>query len=598
MALNRPTNFNVATVADAQAIAAINGYSRSHRRRVAENNPTFDLNFTALTLPANVTHSRASAALQYNSAGMLTWARNNAVAYSENFSNVGWNALDANTTLALETVDVPPGFTQATRVTQTGGGYGGAFETAGAGRRNLVVNARYTVSFWAKSISGNTSFDIGGAGVSITTSWTRVRCDVTAGSDAPSIYNVANSVWLIAGIQYERVFVFGAPLSYLSTSGAQFLGPRFDYRPGTLAFRGLLLEPQRTNLVAQSNLSAPWGLTNVTRTLSAGTSPTGLGDATKISETAVNADHAIDDAQVNVAANTPIAITVYAKAAERNFVCLQWNDSTTTNAVYCAFNLTTGAVSQAPTMLLGTFTNMRAYTEQCPNGWWRCHLLLTTNSVANGVFYVGLSNDGTTRSYLGVGGSGILLFGAQSEVGDTNSYQATSFIPTAGVAATRASDKAVADSLAPLFSVTQGTVLSISEASPSPVTTYPFVASWGEGNYVNFRSVGLKLDSVTTSSAFAQTVGTGVGYAGSSVVASLATKSAGAYAPLRQAVSIAGQTTIESAAAAGAHPAATRFSIGGYPAPGGDMAIWPQWIQRFTYWNRARSNAELQTLSA
>lgn len=217
---------------------------------------------------------------------------------------------------------------------------------------------------------------------------------------------------------------------------------RFDYNPSTLAARGLLLEPARTNLVIQNQdfSQAAWNKTNVTIGGSV-TLPTGsTGTVNKLIETTANSTHGCDPGTaLTIPASSTITISAYFKSAERGFGHIQWNNAGDTAAAWTSVNLSTGAVTQAPTMIVGTFTNMTSRVENAGNGWWRLIFTLTMDAVANGKPFMGVSTDGTTRSYTGVATNGIFCWGVQVEVGGN----ATSVLLTTTASVARSADSAV-----------------------------------------------------------------------------------------------------------------------------------------------------------
>lgn len=265
---------------------------------------------------------------------------------------------------------------------------------------------------------------------------------------------------------------------------------RRDYDPLGLYNRGLLIEESRTNLTNYSDLSSNRSLTGATQDATPIVVPTGATSTTsKLSETAVTNTHATNNnTPATVTASTPCVLSIYAKAAERNFLILQINDGASANAAWCSFNLTTGAVVQSPTMLVGTFTNMITSSVNAGNGWWRCSFSVTLNTTANVVGYPSISSDGTSRSYAGTAGYGIYLFGEQVEAGTF----ATSYIPTTSATVTRAADRAlmVGTNFTNWWNNTEGTfVISWDQQIPEGTGKYPRVISVWNVDYQNEISI-------------------------------------------------------------------------------------------------------------
>jgi hypothetical protein len=195
----------------------------------------------------------------------------------------------------------------------------------------------------------------------------------------------------------------------------------------------------RTNLLARSEdfENAYWNLlSNVSVSPNAETAPNGTLTAEKLTETAVNNVHYIARNNVSIpAAGIQLSLSVYAKAAERNFTGLQLTDGT--NYIYCTFNLQTGVASTPVNN--GTGSGASASIQSVGNGWYRCTLsgiYASSGTTVVPAFYAGNSNVNlATSGYLGVTGSGIYLWGAQLEVGSA----ATPYIPSPSVFTSRAS---------------------------------------------------------------------------------------------------------------------------------------------------------------
>jgi hypothetical protein len=601
---------------------------------------TFNLDFATMmandALDSRLTFSRASNALQYNSAGTLVWAPENRVPSSNNL-NGDWTL---NTTaVVVSGFEGPFGLLDAFRAVHGGGFYGGLVRQYQA---NVLANQRLVYSVYAKAgthsfiglryganasnsdtysyfnlSTGVATLVTPSAGtmnsvgmVSVGNGWWRCWIVYTpAASATAQVLDIAltTSAGDTQAVLVGNVFLYGpqteyvaptvaAPTAYKPTSpGSAFYGPRFDYHPGTLAFRGLLIEPQRTNLALQSDGTGAL-LGGATRTASAGTSPTGATDAVKLAETAVSATHDIQSvASGTAAASSSIALSAYVKAAERGFAILQLNNGASSAAAWCSFNLSTGAVVTAPTMLLGTFTSMVAYSEQCPNGWWRIYFLATLDAVANFSSYLGISNDGTTRSYLGTAGSGILFFGLQGEIG----FQASSHIPTTGVTATRAEDDCNGDALLPLWRTSEGTILTVGTTSPGPAgQAFPVMFSVAS----SFSELIHVYANHTTTSSFE--LGIFARSGGATVLNANSGTLTANFARQRYTVryragdwAMSANGAAVSTSAATVPTAPTGIGIGRNP-PSVSGVNDVRWLQRIAYWRTGKSNSELVALSA
>jgi hypothetical protein len=183
-----------------------------------------------------------------------------------------------------------------------------------------------------------------------------------------------------------------------------------------------LYSTARTNLLTYSQAfdNAAWSKTRATVATSSAVAPDGTATAYKLTEdtTASNTHNIIRN--VTVAANTTVTYSVFVKAAERTWACVQiGNFSNQTNAQAVYINLATGELTASDMS--------RAKVTAYPNGWYRVSTTVTTIgssvTLAPSVYTALL---GTSATYTGDGTSGIHVWGAQLEVGGT----VTSYVPT------------------------------------------------------------------------------------------------------------------------------------------------------------------------
>jgi hypothetical protein len=144
--------------------------------------------------------------------------------------------------------------------------------------------------------------------------------------------------------------------------------------------------------------NAAWVKAQATGTASAASDPEGATTATKLAEDNTNNVHTATQAMT--VASGAVAFGLLAKASERSFVRLRVNNGTDGNLAIAVFNLSTGVV------VSGTGTIKRLL-----NGWFWCSVTGTA-TIANSSAIIDLSTDGTTFSYLGTTGSGVLLWRA------------------------------------------------------------------------------------------------------------------------------------------------------------------------------------------
>jgi hypothetical protein len=190
-----------------------------------------------------------------------------------------------------------------------------------------------------------------------------------------------------------------------------------DYDPVTHAAKGLLCEPQATNLVLQSSAfdNAPWtqsGTLPVTPNTTA--SPTGAMEADTISLPADPSSSLYASVVITAGANT---LSIFAKTAS--------------GTKQFRLRLYDGAEYFSP--------NFTATTT-----WQRFSFTATPPASVAGFFSIHTDSGGTAGS--------IIAYGAQLETGTA----ATSYIPTAAASVTRAADQVIVAPASINYSATAG----------------------------------------------------------------------------------------------------------------------------------------------
>ena len=199
-----------------------------------------------------------------------------------------------------------------------------------------------------------------------------------------------------------------------------------------LAEPGVWLDPSDTaNLSWRRNLltfteqfdNAAWVKTRASITANAGVAPDGTTTADKMVESTDTGDHFIQRAAVTVSTATTYTLSYYAKAAERTVLAIFITGVTATGIT--SFNLSNGTI-------IATSNNTVSDISSVGSGWYRCSVTVTTNSTSFSPYIY--PNTGGT-SYTGDGTSGILIWGAQLEVGSTaTAYQRITDVNTETVA--------------------------------------------------------------------------------------------------------------------------------------------------------------------
>lgn len=204
--------------------------------------------------------------------------------------------------------------------------------------------------------------------------------------------------------------------------------PRFDYNPATLAIRGLLIEPARTNALTYSEQldNAAWSKVRCGITANAAVAPDGTTTADKIVPTAGQASPYVFESKA-MTNGVPVAFSAFGKPAEYNSLAIRLDDNVP--ASFSVFNLATGLVAS-------TGANQTCSMEQAADGWWRCISRYTPDSTTTGSVGVGSAHNGLFTQ-VGDGASGIYVAGVQLEDG----AYASSYIPAVASAVARSADE-------------------------------------------------------------------------------------------------------------------------------------------------------------
>ncbi len=394
----------------------------------------------------NFTFSRGSnlAATRVDVNGLIEKGRENVLTYSNNFNQ--WNIVSVSLTSGQEGYD----------------GTNNAWlfnSSAGYIRNNLTLSGVYTFSIYAKKgtadgirlrmdagtdanvyislTDGSESFSPSGIDYTATSvggGWWRVS--VTQNDSSFSnfrVYAIDASGASTTGtiyIQDAQVELGLVATDYIetgaSTAQAGILEdmPRLDYSGGA-SCPSLLLEPQRTNLITQSEYFADSSYIDNGVSFTLGfLSPDGNLNASKLSEDNTNSIHRFYQTSL-VTASPNATISVYVKYNGRRFVLMRIADS----GVGRWYDIENGVLG-------GNFqgTPNDSTIESVGNDWYRITISHSVTSQAR--FELWVSDTESTSAYQGDVTKGVYLYGAQLELG---SYP-TSYIPTYGTSQTRSRD--------------------------------------------------------------------------------------------------------------------------------------------------------------
>jgi len=290
--------------------------------------------------------TRATGATQVNAAGLIEYAPENLILYSNNVANASWSVGGGTIASSAETVngltaeiyneDSTNSIHRFFRVNTGLAGITSTFSVwlKAAGRRYVCVN------FGSSGPNSNSKLVLdlvdrvviaGTAGVTTSillenNGWARYSFTFVPRVDSgtmPIQSNFSSTVvsetgvglngaaFYVAGQQYER---FSTARPYLLTTANPSHAPRFDHDPVTLACKGLLIEEGKTNLCLRSddfNVS-PWTKNAaMTVTANAQVAPDGTTTADTINNSASGANFLLQT--VSVTAGASYVFSFYAK---------------------------------------------------------------------------------------------------------------------------------------------------------------------------------------------------------------------------------------------------------------------------------------------
>jgi hypothetical protein len=215
------------------------------------------------------------------------------------------------------------------------------------------------------------------------------------------------------------------PSLLLSFAGAETLDPRITFSRtsnATVTNSAGVLTYAPHNLLTYSEQfdASAWTKSNATIAANATTAPNGTVTADKLIDDSVLAQHSVRQNGLTIPSGSQVAVSFYAKAAERTTCQIYVADNSTTGNRFTAnFDLENGTTSSATAV--GTFTVSGSTIVSVGNGWYRCEV----TGVAVGVSSIQTRFVVGTLNYTGDGTSGIYIWGAQLNVGALQPYYTT-----------------------------------------------------------------------------------------------------------------------------------------------------------------------------
>jgi len=206
--------------------------------------------------------------------------------------------------------------------------------------------------------------------------------------------------------------------------------PRLDYSGGATE-PSLLLEPQRTNQLENSEYFGSWNNTSypVTITSNAATSPDGNTNATLITPTSGNSRHATRDTNVVAVAGTTYTLSAFFKKAGSRYVVL--GDSGDNLWRLVTADLDEGTITNE--------TNATGTIEPYENDWYRITCTFTRNNPPTIQMFLGASPNDTNITAPSFDNTSLTTYVYGAQVEASSSYP-TSYIPTYGTSQTRSYD--------------------------------------------------------------------------------------------------------------------------------------------------------------
>jgi hypothetical protein len=387
--------------------------------------------------------TRASSATRTNPAGQVEEVCYNLIRYSEDFSNSLWVKIAASVT--TDSIISPNGTLTSDKLIATAVNTGHliyqtysaqtqtyTFSTyAKKGEYDYMImrldNDISTVRVWFNLSNGTIGTSQGGFPTitNIGNGW--YRCTMTYSS--ASVQNIfavlytanADNVQNFLGDGTSGIFVWGAqlvqgnlPKDYLYTSD-RLNFPRVDYSDGSASF---LLEPQRTNLLLQSNtFNTTWAMfAGPAVNANSAISPDGTNNAWTLNSSGGGNDFLFQNITVNI--GTTYTTTLYIKNINSNQSRI-WTSDGAGLTVDLYWN---GSIL---TSILGT-SGTYSFTS-VGNGWYRI-VGVFTSTQSTYIFRIYSDALNTSKS--------VYIYGAQVETG---AYP-TTYIPTTTTTVTRLAD--------------------------------------------------------------------------------------------------------------------------------------------------------------
>jgi hypothetical protein len=439
----------MSTYTDASLIYYPSGYKASKAYSLKPTDGSGDLTFT-----------RASSATRVNEQGLIEGVRTNLLTYSEQFDNAAWSKI--NVTATANSTISPTGTLTADKLventennqhridqTTTSAIGTNSFSVYGKKDARDSLQLRVGTSGAFFDLTNGTISGISGVTATIESlpnGWYRcsiIRTSVVANEVVRLNLAIGiNSTYLGDGT--SGIYIWGAQLEasvqateYIpTTTTAVSVGmlanvPRIDYTSGC---GKLLLEPQRTNTLLNSENLNSWLKLDTSVTVNTTTSPNGTTNADTVTATGAGSLSHLVYQNLAFVSGSSYTLSVFAKANTSNYIQLVFAGNLIANS-YANFDLSSGTITAS--------AFVTAKIENYGSGWYRCSISATSAASTTNSQIIYLINSPTAsrgQSFVQSGES-VYLWGGSFENG---SYP-TSYIPTTTTAVTRVADVAFND---------------------------------------------------------------------------------------------------------------------------------------------------------
>jgi hypothetical protein len=554
---------------------------------------SFDFLFGGSALDSRITFTGASARMYFDSTGTLRYAPMNLLIASSDFNDAAWD-IKTNVTLTSGISD-PFGGTSAWTMKRTSGASSAVLGDSFTGNSDQT----YTGAWYVRRRSGAGTVDLVvgdnvNQTISPTSSWQRLSASNTTTSTTIRQYiSLTGAGTDEIDIAFSSINLGTEVFDYIPTTTAAVYLPRSnayqDHNPSTLAPLGFLIEEQRTNLVLwnrEFGTVGVWGLTGTTQTANTDAAPDGTLTMDSIFETAANSEHFVRQNFTGLAANSTHTVSVFVKdLGGRNLKIRVLNSDIVTDGFTARFSPSLGTIVTAAANI-GSGTGATASIASVGGGVYRVTLSGNAGATCTKYTLDFFSNSGTSDVFAGDITKGVILWGAQLELGAF----ATSPILTTGAAATRLADVAsiTGTNFSSFWNQTEGTIVLGFRPPSTAIDSAPVTANGGtDANRIGFDTTPTSFGRLVVDSSSVSQVLIGT----SGVSQGALNKFAGTYKVNDFAISKAGAAP--STDTSGTVPTVDRLQIGSRVG-----AVYLNGhIQSLAYYNKRLPNQTIQSLT-